>query len=170
MKLLKKLPLVRIAACILMISIVTSMAMFSGTYAWFVGGMEDKTVSGAINGEMGKVAVSIGDNGQIINDSTIPIIVRVRVIAEVDSGNVLPTEMPNVNVTSSGWSKVESQNGIFFVYGGNAPKGVEDYTEVPVGINLQFTFDKSPNTVVSFIVEALQATENAYKFAWGGGN
>jgi hypothetical protein len=172
---IKRNPLVYIASIVLFIVITTSAMMFSGTYAWFVKTLDDVT----IDGEMGTVKVSVADD-KIINGSNIEIILRVRVIAEwiAEPGTtgVPPGDIPiNTVITNPGadWEI----KGQFLVYkSGTAVTGIpapysateEKFIDLPAIITLLSEDSNNTNVLwksqVTFIVEALQATENAYTY------
>jgi hypothetical protein len=172
MKLLKKLPIVRIAACVLMISIVTSVALFSGTHAWFV---DEETIK--IDGQMGAVSVTLDENNMITNDSSIDILLRVRVIVEwkKDGQYILGTPAPasiTQSIVGSNWKPAKGiDGGDFLIYQAEGSEKFGDtgyYTikpnPMPFSINYTPPSASGYTAEVSFIVEALQATQTAYDY------
>ena len=158
---IKKRPLISIIATTLLIVMLCTATTFSGTYAWFV--KQAKPVD--LTGTMGKVEVSVAETtpGTVIvtNNSNIPIIVRVRVIAEV--ANPITMSPPLAPTPSLGWVSSVAQNGLFFVYG-TSGSSFGGYTTVQPRVSPTFTYEPISGVTYTFIAEALQATSTAYTY------
>ena len=176
MKIIRRNLLKIIASAMLVTALIVSTT-FGGTYAWFVKQFDPEEAEN----QMGEVKVGLTANATkatITNDSTIDIILRVRVIVEPDiPATGVPKALSDsaylalVNVTTQGWLKVQSQDGIFFVYSDKTSVAdltgdYKDYKPVePSKTPITFTYT-APTTdyTVTFIAEALQATETAYDY------
>ena len=188
MKRIAKLPLLRTALCIFLVSLLTSVPTFAETYAWFYGTAErGGAASGAI-ACMGKVDVSAAkDNGnqiKISNASTIPIILRVRVIAEwvqeFPGTAGTPPEVPHMDALFGGNTASWATDGKFLIYttGNENNKDFGSYGAIPgteKEIFLPPIVNKPAhygwNLEIYYIAEALQATQKAYSAAgWGLNN
>ena len=163
-----------------------SSTMFSGTYAWFW-----KTLDGNDDtGQMGYVHVELEeDDGEysIVNTSAIPIILRVRVIAEWVNGTAgvppsdIGTGIGNLEISDDDWALRTGEDGLFLVYMGG--DGFEDFIDNTITTItddytiLQPAEDPIPlpeinidgerngwNLEITLIAEALQATRKAYEY------
>jgi len=160
-----------------MISIVTSVAAFGGTYAWFAGDVPfDDEGANIIIAEMGTVDLGEIDyyNGvyTIENNSTIPIRLRVRVIVEwKNNGSYLLGEPTDFNLdtyfnnSENDWDRIDN----VFIYGQDVEAGLPTPFEftTPSAVTID-NVNWQPE--VTIIAEAIQATELAYNAAWGGGD
>ena len=182
MNVLKKLPLVRIAVCALVIGVIVSVASFGGTYAWFAGLLE-----GDVTGtpQMGTVAIELEEKGgfsyEIINNSNVDILLRVFVAVEwVDQeGNYefSAFELSQGNITGN-WELKKEINGDFLVYTGGDPfestgyhrlKSPEAGGESTIDLTFNWTGEGSSRPVVSLIAEAIQADGGAYQYTVDNG-
>ena len=168
---------------VLSVTLITTVT-FSVTNAWYAG-IFDGTVS--VSGTMGKVIIDINNptpaNGEVIqidNTSTIPIILRVRVIPELIPGaNAKGTPDAslidvNLDLNDTEWTKVTTADGgIFFVYGSYTKDSYGAYTTIfeddlipSFTCNISYSSSGSADWTpkVTLVAEALQATEKAYTY------
>ena len=162
----------------LMILLLTSME-FSGSYAWVVVKLDDPTVSyddsygvdvddnpiPVTSFMMGEVNISADDDDQIINDSTIPILLRARVIIELFDDLDEPISGANyyslVDVTA-GWTvRASNDGGIFIVYDDSNPIQPNSGNIAKPTVSLKAPLDSGFTYTISYIYEAIQATPDA---------
>jgi len=187
MMVIKRNRLISIAAAIFLITVLIGFTTFGVTHAWFVketpvkAALGENTAQRYANGDeyltgiMGTIAIDLTGN-RIINGSDIPIILRVRVIAEF-TGSGIPEEDIDIsyliNTHGTPWEIRDSRHGKFLVYVGN-----NDFTAD--GVRTGYGIISPPDSVVStillpgitfqygvkvtFVAEALQATPKAYKY------
>jgi len=157
-----------------------SAAAFGGTFAWFIHEAEKLVEGDEESGLTGLVALD-SEAPEIINDGDIPIIVRVRVIAE-PVGNSIPdgkTDDEYYDLLNpyydDNWVKVrgngvkdKSTDGIYLIYSNKLSKPVDfcDYFKVAPAESFILPHIVIPGYKLTFIVEALQATQKAYDYAW----
>jgi len=174
MNMIKKIPLIKAISASLVILII-SVSAIGATYAWFVKNISDEN---AASGEMGKVDIKFKEENtgywSIENTGTIDIIVRVRVILEQDT-NSIPSgssedsyyNLLSVNVVNqNNWTKIKGNyaGGIFLIYGSGAD--FEGYEKVAPGKTIYLSCTTHSDYKVTIVPEALQATKNAYDYAW----
>ena len=180
MAMIRRIPLLLISAvAFLIVALLTSME-FSGSYAWFVTEAVYDDSDGAMQiPKMGNVKLSDELTPDfIVNDSDVPIILRARVIIESFGTNgAIPDGMTDGEYLDlvqdgNGWTKVQGDDGgIFLIYGSLKEPGkptFDDYNIIlPTPSNKEIPMPLSGSDV-SFIFEALQATQQAYDYAWKG--
>ena len=157
--------IISLLLCVTMMSSVT----FGVTQAWYAGTLMPDGVTGTA--KMGTVKIELNTTtGEITNSSDIPIILRVRVIAEEDPQPTtgVPSSDFDISVEDGNWTVATAYDGTFLVYTGGdkllstAPYGILMPSDTPISlpdITLNPTGGK-----VTLIAEALQATQKAYNY------
>ena len=178
----------RIIASAMLVAALIASAAFGGTFAWFVSQTE---LDEKIPGEMGTVSVTLKD-GAIKNESNIPIILRVKVIAEWvgddDTMGIPPSEIEwwhkyhgifgNLGRDWKIFESADLEYGYFLVYvGGENFEDANGELVAPYGIippslesiklpsvKKQIPTISNWTLEITYIVEALQATQKAYEY------
>jgi hypothetical protein len=167
-----------IAVLVLMMVICFASMEFAGSYAWFVKKLELSAEMPEF--KMGEVTIEV-DYAEITNASTVPIILRARVVIEPDEFKLMDDgeyfELTHGLDFGFGWEPVQGEDGgIFLIYTfGDALKDSDDDDDVPEQAVIMPEVTKIPilpvelpNCTITIIFEALQATQMAYETAWEG--